>query len=182
MLQPGASAHPLSCYYEPEEAQAKQRYGNGVKEFTKSNIYGANGQAALDLYSDYVSEGGSTLACVVSAHPLSDAARDAAESSMAALGYGREATFVVLTVDDITLSDQDLFSLLEGMDPLVVVATDAPTAAALSHAYRTDMKPGEACRLFGRDAVAFRDLESLLSTPEDKQRAWALFKKIPKLE
>ncbi len=152
-----------------------------MKEFTKSNIYGANGQAALELYSDYVSGGGSTLACVVSARPLSGGARNAAESSMAALGYGAGPVFVVLTVDDVTLSDQDLFSLVEGVDPLVVVATDAPAAAALSHAYRTDMKLGEAGRLFGRDAVAFRDLEGMLATPEDKQRAWALFKKLPRL-
>lgn len=152
-----------------------------MKEFTKSNIYEANGHAALDLYSDYVSGNGSMLACVVSAHALSGGARKAAESSMAALGYGAGPAFVVLTVDDVTLSDQDLFSLVEGIDPLAVVATDAPAAAALSHAYRTDVKPGEASRMFGRDAVAFRDLESMLATPEDKQRAWALFKKIPKL-
>ena len=172
----------LSCYYEPGKAQAKRRCGNGVKEFTKSNIYGANGQTVLDLYSDYVGEGSSTLACVVSSRPLSEAAHNAAESSMAALGYGEGSTFVVLSVDDVVLSDQDLFSLIEGLDPLVVVATDAPAAAALSHAYRADMKINDSCRLFGRDAIAFRDLEGMLSTSEDKQRAWALFKKIPKLE
>ncbi len=135
----------------------------------------------LDLYSDYVGEGGSTLACVVSSRPLSEAARNAAESSMAALGYGKGSTLIVLSVDDVALSDQDLFSLIEGLDPLAVVATDAPAAATLSHAYHIDMKPDDSCRLFGRDAVAFRDLESMLATPEDKQRAWALFKKIPRL-
>ena len=152
-----------------------------MKEFTKSNIYGANGQAVRDLYSDYLSKGASTLACVVSARPLNEAARNAAKSSMEALGYGGDPTFVVLTVDDVTLSKQDLFSLMEGLDPLAVVATDAPAAAALSQAYRTDVEPDGSCRLFGRDAVAFRDLEGMLGTPEDKQRAWALFKKIPKL-
>ncbi len=153
-----------------------------MKEFTKSNIYEANGRAVLDLYSDYVSENGSMLVCVVSAQALSAGARNATESSMTALGYGKGQTFVVLTVDDVALSSQDLFSLIEGVDPLVVIATDAPAAAALSHAYRADVAPGCACRLFGRDAIAFRDLESMLATPEDKQRAWALFKKIPKLD
>lgn len=152
-----------------------------MKEFTNSNIYSANEQAVRELYSDYVSGSESCLACAVSAHALSDAARVAVENSLAALGYGGDAIFAVLSVDDVTLSEQDLFSLMEGIDPLAVVATDAPSAAALSRTYRTDVTPDGACRLFGRDAVAFRDLEGMLGTPEDKQRAWALFKQLPHL-
>ncbi len=33
----------------------------------------------------------------------------------------------------------------------------------------------------GRSVVAFRDLAALMNTPEDKQRAWALLKKLPKI-
>ena len=89
--------------------------------------------------------------------------------------------FVTLAVDDIPLGDVDLFTLVEGIDPLAVVATDAAAAARLARAYRQSVPADEACRIFCRNAVAFRDLESMLETPEGKQRAWALFKKLPRL-
>ena len=74
-----------------------------------------------------------------------------------------------------------LFVLLEGLDPLCLVAADGKTAALLGQAYRCSVPTGDACRLFGRTAVSFIDFESLLQTPQDKQIAWALLKKLPKL-
>ena len=63
----------------------------------------------------------------------------------------------------------------------VVSEPDAAAAARLAHAYRQNVPVDEACRIFCRNAVAFRDLESMLETPEGRQRAWALFKKLPRL-
>ena len=154
--------------------QATQ-WGIDVKESTRSNIYEANGSLVWDLYADYVS------GCAIGSRKASEAARHALESSMAALGYGGALAFVTLDVDDIPLGDVDLFTLVEGIDPLAVVATDATAAARLARAYRQNIPVDEACRIFCRNGVAFRDLEGMLETPEGKQRAWALFKKLPRL-
>ena len=81
----------------------------------------------------------------------------------------------------LPLGDVDLFTLVEGIDPLAIVATDAAAAARLARAYRQNIPVDEACRIFCRNGVAFRDLEGMLETPEGKQRAWALFKKLPRL-
>ena len=160
--------------------QATQ-WGIDVKESTRSNIYEANGSLVWDLYADYVSGSRTTLACAIGSRKASEAAQHALESSMAALGYGGALAFVTLAVDDIPLGDVDLFTLVEGIDPLAIVATDAAAAARLARAYRQNVPVDEACRIFCRNAVAFRDLENMLETPEGKQRAWALFKKLPRL-
>ncbi len=78
------------------------------------------------------------LWCVVSEKPLGDVARGAILSSAAALGFGEDAcTFVALAPNDDPaetsaptshMDGNDLFTLMEGVDPLRVVATD--TAAA----------------------------------------------------
>lgn len=161
--------------------QATQ-WGIDVKESTRSNIYEANGSLVWDLYADYVSGSRTTLVCAIGSRKASETAQHALESSMAALGYGGALAFVTLTVDDIPLGDVDLFTLVEGIDPLAIVATDAAAAARLARAYRQNVPVDEASRIFCRNAVAFRDLESMLETPEGKQRAWALFKKLPRLE
>ena len=113
--------------------QATQ-WGIDVKESTKSNIYEANGSLVWDLYADYVSGSRSTLACAIGSREASEAARHALESSMAALGYGGALAFATLDVDDIPLGDVDLFTLVEGIDPLAIVATDAAAAARLARA------------------------------------------------
>ena len=156
--------------------QATQ-WGTDVKESTRSNIYEANGSLVWDLYADYVSGSRTTLACAIGSRKASEAAQHALESSMAALGYGGALAFVTFAVDDIPLGDVDLFTLVEGIDPLA----DAAAAARLARAYRQNIPVDEACRIFCRNGVAFRDLEDMLETPEGKQRAWALFKKLPRL-
>lgn len=153
-----------------------------MKESTKGNIYNASERTVRELYADYVSGPASTLVCALSNHPLGAAAREAVEKSMAALGYGSAVTFATLSVDDIALSVQDLFVLVEGIDPIAVIATDEMSAHALSKAHRGEIRPDAAGRLFGRDVVAFRNLEGMLDTPDKKQRAWQLFKKLPKLK
>ena len=122
--------------------QATQ-WGIDVKESTRSNIYEANGSLVWDLYADYVSGSRTTLACAIGSRKSSEAAQHALESSMAALGYGGALAFVTLAVDDIPLGDVDLFTLVEGIDPLAVVATDAAAAARLARAYRQSVRLGK---------------------------------------
>ncbi len=80
------------------------------------------------------------------------------------------------------LSDADVFSVVEGLDPLALVITDAGAADACSRAYRTPIATPDKSRLLGRDVVAFADFAAMLETPEEKQRAWGLLKRLPKLD
>lgn len=131
-----------------------------------------------DLFGSLMSGARSGLVGVISAKPLSDAAQNAVNSSARALGYGDDACTFITTEG---LEEHALFVLLEGLDPLCLVAADGKTAALLGQAYRCSVPTGGACRLFGRTAVSFIDFESLLQAPQDKQIAWALLKKLPKL-
>ena len=110
---------------------------------------------------------------------LSNAARTAIEKSAAALGYGEAScTFVAQTG---SLSAHDVFSIAEGIDPLCVIATDEISARALAGAYGQAVPLDASCRLFGRDAVAFRSFEALLDNASHKQKAWALLKQLPRI-
>lgn len=119
--------------------------------------------------------GGRAHSCV----PLSDAARSAIGKSAAALGYGEAScTFVAQTG---SLSAHDIFSIAEGIDPLCVIAADETSAKALADAYGQAVPLDASCRLFGRDAVAFRSFEALLDSNDHKQKAWALLKQLPRI-
>ena len=78
------------------------------------------------------------------------------------------------------LDDQALFLLVEGLDPLCLIATDSTAAAALGRAYRCEVPLGKPGRAFGRSVVAFRDFDAMLDDGQDKQIAWALLKKLPR--
>lgn len=80
---------------------------------------------------------------------------------------------------DLVLDAPSLFALVEGLDPLCVVATDSTAAATLAKAYRADVATNAASRLLGRTVVAFRSFSSMLNDGQDKQVAWALLKKLP---
>ena len=104
-------------------------------------------------------------------------AEKALDSSLAALGYGHDACTFVVPGD---LDQQALFVLIEGLDPICIVAADGKSAALLGQAYHLAVPSGKATRPLGRTAVSFLDFESLLKTPQDKQIAWALLKKLPR--
>ncbi len=78
------------------------------------------------------------------------------------------------------LDEQALFLLIEGLDPLCLVAADEQAAHALARTYRCDVPLGRANRAFGRSCVAFRSFPRMLEDGQDKQIAWALLKKLPR--
>ena len=130
-------------------------------------MYEVTLEETWDLFAPYLDGARTGIVCVASAARLGDAARSALEKSAAALGYA-------------ALDGQALFLLLEGLDPLIVVAADAEAARALGAAYRQEVPLDGACRLFGRDAVAFKSFEHMLDDAQSKQAAWALLKKLPR--
>lgn len=152
-------------------------------------MYEATLAETAELFGAYLDGAHSGIVAVVSARPLESRARTALENSAATLGYGRACcTYVTLretsaaegAPSDIPLDGQALFLLMEGLDPLVVVAADAEASHALGEAYHQVVPLDAPCRLFGRDAVAFASFESQLDDPQSKQAAWALLKKLPK--
>ncbi len=149
----------------------------GVKKTMSGNKYEVALDETWELFGQYMNGARTGLCCAISSEPLSEAAVKALDSSLAALGYGREACTYVISGD---LDQQALFVLVEGLDPICIIAADGKSAALLGQAYHLAVPSGKATRLLGRTTVSFLDFESLLETPQDKQIAWALLKKLPK--
>ncbi len=118
---------------------------------------------------------------ILSKTALGADAHRALRNSAEKLGFGERACiFCTLSgaEEAAELSRDELFDIVEGLDPLALVAADSESIRALSEAYRTDIPPLARTRVFGRSTVAFKQFESMLEDPQDKQRAWALLKKL----
>ena len=91
----------------------------------KKTMSGNKYEVALDetweLFGQYMSGAHAGLCCVISSEPPSEAAAKALDSSLAALGYGRDACTYVVSDG---LDQQALFVLIEGLDPICIVAAD----------------------------------------------------------
>lgn len=111
-----------------------------------SNIYSYSADLTADAFAPYVDipsgEPGQVMACIVSGEALSDAAASALISAVSALGYGtRTCAFVAISaVEGLPpLDARALFTLVEGLDPLLIVGADAESVRLLSQAYRTEL-------------------------------------------
>ena len=172
----------------------------------RSNTYEAGTASIAELFGDYLVrplENGTCIALTLSTAPLGPAACNAIEKSLDALGYGADgcayATIRPSCLDGPEspaangaqasaapdanapqLDPQALFMLVEGLDPLFVIAADDASRKGLGEAYRTDYPADAPIRVFGRSSIAFSDLGSLLETDGGKRKAWQVFKSIPK--
>lgn len=153
----------------------------------KNNIYEVNARSVLDIYGSYIRATGGETLLAVSMEPLSARAEEALLKSAAGLGFGARAlAFVALDSFDpesadgeMTLGPADTFALVEGLDPLSVIVADSQAASVFGHAFRVPVSLDAFSRAAGRAVVAFRSFDSMLDDPSEKQRAWALLKKIP---
>ena len=163
-----------------------------------SSIYSTERNNALDTYADFVYacsdsvKNGQGAAgeyeCdfsfgVVSNNPLGSAALNALVASAEKLGYSKFACFfIALHAENKRLTDQELFTLLESIDPHALVISDNAASQAAAEAYKpavsAPLQTDAFQRILGRDAVVFRSFEELLETPQKKQRAWALLKEL----
>lgn len=142
-------------------------------------MFEVTGESVLTLYGSHLTGTPASTLLVLSEKPLSDEAREALEKSAASLEFGEAPVAqAVLEGDGARLGAEDVRTILEGIDPVAVVAADAFAGETLSAAYRTPITLDAANRLLGRTAVVFEDFEALMKTPADKQRAWALLKKL----
>ncbi len=145
-------------------------------------MYEVAAQKVVEEFGAYVKGARLSLACVLSERTLEAPAKTALEKALESLGYKQSlCSFIVLNCNTAhTLDEKELFFILEGLDPRCLIATDTASAEALSQTYRSPISLNASGRLFGRDLVAFESFSALLDTPQHKQEAWALLKRLPK--
>lgn len=149
---------------------------------TVSNMYSSQTADVRELFGDYIEGNGDCIALCLYAGDLRTEARTAIEKSLEAFGYGKGAcTYACIAAgNESPLDPNALFMLVEGLDPLLIVCADNKSCVALGAAYRENVPAHTVSRIFGRETAAFNDLGKLMESPESKQRAWAVFKQLPK--
>lgn len=159
-----------------------------MKKSANSNMYEASLVETQHRFSTRLSGAAECTFLVVSSTPLAEQAQSALENSARALGYGTAAcTFLVVgsTIEHdgkaAPLTGAEAFAAIEGLDPLALVVADSAAAAVCSQAYRCTIPLMDKSRLLGRDAVAFEGFATMLDSPQEKQRAWGLLKRLPRL-
>lgn len=142
-------------------------------------MFEVTGESVLTLYGANVTGTPLSALMVASETPLGEAALEALEKSAASLDFG-SAPLALLVAEspDGKLGAEDVRTIVEGLDPVALIATDAFAAELLSAAYRTPLTLDAPNRLLGRTALIFEDFEALMETPETKQKAWALLKQL----
>ncbi len=155
-----------------------------MKKSTNGNMYEASLDETRELFSSYLEEKNSLLVFVLSEHALAQRSRDALNKAFEAKGFGvNPCSFVSLNpLDNPSLDKQSLYLLIEGADPLLLVASDQATVSLLSEAYACDLLVEKVSRVFGRFCAAFTSFDSMLDSPQKKQEAWGLLKKLPTIE
>lgn len=149
-------------------------------EHGSDNPYAFSRMKMQEKYAPCISGSEEGFLVALYCRTLGPAARDALEKSAEALGYGPHAvTFVQTDTESATLESIQLLELMEGLDPLCIVATDSASCEACTDIYRTPLPPLTRCRLMGREARGFDNLDSLLETSEGKQRVWTALKTLP---
>ena len=151
-----------------------------MKKSANGNMYEVSAREAGELFAAHLSGSDLPLVCVISGDPLPEQARTALASSARSLGYGDACAFASLEGPDGALDASSLLLLVEGLDPLCVIAADSRAALLLSEAYRCPVPEGQPSRVMGRPVVAFTSFASMLESDSDKQIAWALLKKLPR--
>ena len=148
------------------------------------SAYGASAREIAELFADYLEGDADRPALVLSARPLDETARSALVKTLESFGYAApNCTFATLTPrdpeiegGDVTLDAQALFLLVEGLDPLFLVAADESATQALAQAFRTQLTPDAPARVLGRPTATFADLSANMTSEQGKQRAWRVLK------
>ena len=135
----------------------------------KSNIFEVTGESVLMLYGSHLTGAPTSTLLVLSETPLGDAALEALEKSAVSLEFGTAPLAqVVVETDEGKLGAEDVRTIVEGLDPVALVACDAFAAEALSAAYRTPVTLDADNRLLGRTTIIFpRRQATGLGAPEE---------------
>ena len=89
----------------------------------KSNIFEVTGESVLMLYGSHLTGAPTSTLLVLSETPLGDAALEALEKSAASLEFGAAPLArVVVETDEGKLGAEDVRTIVEGLDPVALVA------------------------------------------------------------
>lgn len=175
-----------------------------MKKTANGNMYTVTLDNTWDSFEQNLEGARSGVFLVAYTNPLSETVMQAFQATAKSLGYGEPgATFASLRIEpaaqlnealeamailgeasedstpEMLLDSVAIFSLVEGLDPLVIIAADSKAASLLGAAYKQDVVLERASQLFGRPLVAFADFATHLENPDAKQRAWRLLKTLP---
>lgn len=160
------------------KAKRKIAQGVGVNNPANNNIYEVNAINVLNMYGDFVTGSPeSTLAVMGNSAPGNNV-RQALESSARRLGFTGPIAWINTTGAEMPLGTSDTFTIIEGIDPIALVALDSKTCELLASAYRCQVPTDTLTRVFGRKTAAFRNFAKMLESEDSKQRAWAILKKL----
>lgn len=160
--------------------------GDGMHEPEgEGSMFEHAARSVMALYGGFVKGRPDSSLLIVSEHRLPSDASEALKASADRLGYGRNGcAWVVLRepgADDASaarLGESDLRTIVEGVDPIAVIATDGTSARALCDAYGARASVDSMTRMNGRRVVLLGDFPSMLADDDAKQRAWRLLKRL----
>ena len=146
--------------------------------------YGASAHEIAELFGDFLQGGADRPALALSGNELTADARNAIEKSLESFGYAApNCSFATLIPSgkttasgDFALDPHALFLMVEGLDPLFLIAADVEATHALGEAYRMQLHPDAGTRVFGRNTAAFTNLADLMRSDRGKQAAWRVLK------
>ena len=138
-----------------------------------ANIYGYGRAHTFEQYADRLEGNRDGIALAIFTEQPNDAAKNALEKSFAAIGLDAGAC-TYAQIDN--LKPDEIFALVEGIDPLALVACDAKAAGLYGQAVRQEFPTMQRMRIFGREARAFAQLNAMLEQEADRQAVWHLLK------
>ena len=171
-----------------------------------ASIYELAASSVMSFYGDFVDGSPSDSLAIVSERTLPTDAVKAIRASADRLGYGSDGcAWITIRAKSrpsadsgklasagdaagsasvpapdraAKLGDQDLKTLVEALDPIAVISTDAASAMALSRAYGQTVTLGTLATLNGRDVAPLPDFPLMLADDAGKQSAWRLMKRL----
>lgn len=139
------------------------------------NIYAQARRSVVAKHEGRLTGNPEGLVLIVFTETLEDAAQNALVKSFDAIGLSAQSCLYAQVEG---LSPQELFELLEGIDPLALIACDEQAALVCAQAARQPFPLMRKVRLFGREARAFTRLNGMFALESDRQTVWRLLKSL----
>ncbi len=140
-----------------------------------SNIYEFEAARTLKLYAPFISGTGNNTVVVIGENAISPNIQKAISDSAERLGYGKNACSWVSVKsqnDERTLEANDLRMIIEGINPLSIIALNKTSAELLGQAFGLQIPLDTHTRILGRDIAALKDFALALEDQTYKRIAW----------
>lgn len=136
-------------------------------------MYARIRETDLEPFSDAISGNDDSEVCVASYGPAGEAVQKAMVASCERLGVD-EPVFA----DVSKVAPDEVFTLIEALDPHRLVVVDDVASSLVAQAYRMAPFVHELGFVYGRPCVCFAGFEADLGDDKLKQRDWHLLKEL----